>query len=225
LPADDAANPADSRTQDDAEHQLIASGVENLLSHVQAALASSQANQPPLASDAISISGASTSATVAVAQTQSLEEQTGGPRAELQAQLALLAAQLAELSQSENIPPPHGTSIPPVISPLPPPIIPIASTLSIPQMQSQPELPPPMASLLPPPPFPAATSPTPEPEPEPIPIPTSTVQEPEPLPAPSSAPDAHEDMDDPPLVPLGPQLQLEDMEDSDEDDDDMEEVI
>ncbi|PPQ65309.1 hypothetical protein CVT24_011436 [Panaeolus cyanescens] len=232
LPADDSANAtSDSHTQDDAaEHQLIASGVENLLSHVQAALANSQANPQTTQSD-IPISGTQASS-APVLQPQSEEEQTGGPRAELQAQLALLAAQLAELSQSENAPPATETSLPHVISPLPQPIIPItAPTPSIPQMQPLPDLPPPMASLVPPPPppppmtaLPSSFEPQSQSQPEPVIIPPP-VPESEPEHAPPSAAKEHEDTVELPLAPLQAPLQLGDIEDSDEDDEDMEEVI
>jgi hypothetical protein len=82
----------DSRGAD--EHQPQHSGLETLLSHVQAALASSTAGTT--AAGPLPVAEPAEPATLTNPGT-AVE-----PRAELQAQLALLAAHLAELSQTEE---------------------------------------------------------------------------------------------------------------------------
>lgn len=72
-------------------HRSQHSGLETLLSHVQAALASSAAEPPTVTGPVVPTPPAVTNLEPAV-----------DPRAELQAHLALLAAQLAEFSQAEE---------------------------------------------------------------------------------------------------------------------------
>jgi len=86
LPAEESD---DGHTAD--EHRAQHSGLETLLSHVQAALASSAAEPPTVTGPVVPTPPAVTNLESAV-----------DPRAELQAHLALLAAQLAEFSQAEE---------------------------------------------------------------------------------------------------------------------------
>lgn len=76
------------------DHQSQQSGLETLLSHVQAALASSAAEATAVGS--LPVTGP------AAPLPRAPPTNVADPRAELQAQLALLAAQLAELSQAEE---------------------------------------------------------------------------------------------------------------------------
>jgi len=98
----------------------VGSGVEQLLSHVQAALANNATGNTPQAPVPL------------------VPAPSSDPRAELQAQLALLAAQLAELSQTEDstaiatssalqIEPPSL----PMATPPPPPIQPLSAPLPL----------------------------------------------------------------------------------------------
>ena len=100
------------------DHQSQQSGLETLLSHVQAALASSAAGAtlagPP--------SVAGPAVPVPLAPSTNIEP-IADPRAELQAQLALLAAQLAELSQAEEASTPQDVPLMPlpISAPIPVP--------------------------------------------------------------------------------------------------------
>ena len=110
LPAED---PEDGLAADG--HQAQQSGLETLLSHVQAALASSAADASaagPLAVPApVGVMPAPSALPINI-------ESAADPRAELQAQIALLAAQLVELSQAEEAVP-IVQDMPPAPLPLP----------------------------------------------------------------------------------------------------------
>ncbi|KAF8810106.1 hypothetical protein BYT27DRAFT_7232045 [Phlegmacium glaucopus] len=124
LPAEDSDDVL--RANDQSQH----SGLETLLSHVQAALANSAAE----ATTAGPLPVTGPAVPTPPAPPTNLEPAVD-PRAELQAQLALLAAQLAELSQAEeaasmvqDVPPPVSTFVsthdPPPQMPPPTPAVP-----------------------------------------------------------------------------------------------------
>ncbi|KAF9484887.1 hypothetical protein BDN70DRAFT_25023 [Pholiota conissans] len=176
-------------------------GVEELLSHVQAMLASAEHNA---AAATASTSGGSATTTAAPHATAepAPPQSPGDPRAELQAQLALLAAQLAEHARLEEA---EGAQVPamqPLVQPLPQPHRIIAPA----PVQA------PMAILSPPSPQPPA--------PEPV-VPQQMVVHPTPTPNVAETP--AEITPPPPPPPAPPEAIPE--EDEESDDDDMEEVI
>ncbi|KDR81853.1 hypothetical protein GALMADRAFT_221724 [Galerina marginata CBS 339.88] len=94
--------------------QPSGNGVEQLLSHVQAMLANNAANSAPDAG--------TTNLTPLPAPQAAPDGSVEDPRAELQAQLALLAAQLAELAQAED-------AVPLLqVAPMPTPAAPVSSS-------------------------------------------------------------------------------------------------
>ncbi|KIM49498.1 hypothetical protein M413DRAFT_438682 [Hebeloma cylindrosporum] len=195
---------AEGSSKDAAAQQVTAhtstadNGVENLLSHVQAMLANAkadgnnQSNPPHPPPPNVLGSGLATT----TAQPQGATDPSADPRAELQAQLALLAAQLADLAKTEEVPAPPQPQVA-FAAPVPP----APPTLA--------HHPPPPPATIPPavlPPVVAAISTT-----TPIHAPPISVA-PAP-PAPEASPEIQ-----------GPERPVEG-EDDDSDDDDMEEII
>ncbi|KAJ3504182.1 hypothetical protein NLJ89_g8075 [Agrocybe chaxingu] len=99
MPPDDDQHHNEPQAKDDQAQEVvsIANGVENLLSHVQAVLAANTAGAE--AQGAVGATGGAAGAMVPAISTPPAD-----PRAELQAQLALLSAQLVELEQLERGP-------------------------------------------------------------------------------------------------------------------------
>ncbi|KAH9484091.1 hypothetical protein JR316_0003571 [Psilocybe cubensis] len=179
--------PKDDQPATETSEEITDNGVEHLLSHVQAMLASNAASQ---------------SGTTAPASAPSLPQPTNGtspedPRAELQAQLALLAAQLAELAQVEDS---------------------LARQVSQPQPQLQHTAPAPIAPSLPQQ-IPPASEPAPVFQNSSSSIvpsePSAHIHAPTPVVALPQVADVTTDDDVPDPLP----------EDDDSDDDDMEEII
>ncbi|CAA7265380.1 unnamed protein product [Cyclocybe aegerita] len=112
MPSDDDQHHNESRAKDDRAQEAasIANGVENLLSHVQAVLAANAAG-----AEAQSAAGPVAVAGGAIAP--AVPTPPADPRAELQAQLALLSAQLAELGQLESAPVPTNIIAPAPVAP------------------------------------------------------------------------------------------------------------
>ncbi|PPQ67666.1 hypothetical protein CVT25_012694 [Psilocybe cyanescens] len=129
----------DEHSSTETTDDVTDNGVEHLLSHVQAMLASNAAASQ-------SGSAAPTSVHAPPPQTSN-DGSTEDPRAELQAQLALLAAQLVELAQAEEhafegqVPQPAAAGTIPTHNPPTPE--------SIPVFQPPPPLPPPVVPATP----------------------------------------------------------------------------
>ncbi|KAF8162874.1 hypothetical protein B0H34DRAFT_298567 [Crassisporium funariophilum] len=134
FPPDDFSATATDHDDQSSHHQSISHGVEQLLSHLQTTLASSAA---------ASASGSGTVPIPAAPAPATNPDAPTDPRAELQAQLALLAAQLAELAQTEDGPD---------VQDLPAPMsIPISRPAPIPAPAPAPEPAPPVSvAVLPP---------------------------------------------------------------------------
>jgi len=126
-------DPAEEATKNAAAQQATAyaptadNGVEKLLSHVQAMLANAKAegnneNNPPHQHPLPpgGAGGLGPGLTTA-AQPQVDTDPSADPRAELQAQLALLAAQLADLAKTEEVPVPPQHPQPQVVFAAPDP--------------------------------------------------------------------------------------------------------
>jgi hypothetical protein len=199
---------AEGATKDAAAQQATAyaptadNGVEKLLSHVQAMLANAKAegnnennppHQHPLPPGG---AGGLGPGLTTIVQPQVDTDPSADPRAELQAQLALLAAQLADLAKTEEVPPQH--SQPQVVFAAPdPPAHPTGA---------DPPPPPPTDTAAPALPVVAAVTTTTSIHALPVPV----------VPAPAAPEALHENQE--------PEQPIEG-EDDDSDDDDMEEII
>ena len=201
--ADGATN--DAPAQQATDHALTAdNGVENLLSHVQAMLANANAegnntpHQNPLPPGGAAGLGPVPKTTTALPQVET-DPSAADRRAELQAQLALLAAQLADLAKAEEVPPPPQHPQPQVAFATP-------ASPAHPTPVHPPPPPPIAAAAVAPPPVVAAVATTTS-----IHAPSTPV-----VPAPAE-PEAFHEMQEPEQPIEG--------EDDDSDDDDMEEII